>query len=67
MNQLETYHKLREIQSKLYHLRGLNTICSTEDPVSRAVSLAYDNAYGMVDKLAKRLYRDGITQGEPEE
>ena len=67
MNQLETYHKLRDIQSKLYHLRSLNTMGSTEDPVSRAVGLAYDNAYGMVDKLANKLYREGITQGEPEE
>ena len=67
MNQLETYHKLREIQSKLYHLRSLNTMGSTEDPVSRAASLAYDNAYGMVDKLANKLYREGITQGEPED
>ena len=67
MNQLETYHKLREIQSKLYHLRGLNTIGSTEDPVSRAVGLAYDNAYGMVDKIANQLYREGIAQEEPEE
>ena len=38
-----------------------------DDPVSRAASLAYDNAYGMVDKLANKLYREGITQGEPEE
>jgi hypothetical protein len=67
MNQLETYHKLREIQSKLYHLRSLNTMGSAEDPVSRAVGLAYDNAYGMVDKIANQLYREGITQGEPEE
>ena len=67
MNQLETYHKLRDMQRKIKHLRDLNTIGSTEDPVSRAVGLAYDNAYGMVDKLANRLYRDGITQGEPED
>ena len=38
-----------------------------DDPVSRAASLAYDNAYAMVDKLANKLYRDGITQGEPED
>jgi len=62
MNQLETYHKLREIQSKLYHLRSLNTMGSTEDPVSRAAGLAYDNAYGMVDKIANQLYREGIAQ-----
>jgi hypothetical protein len=67
MNQLETYHKLRDMQRKLYHLRGLNTMGSTEDPVSRAVGLAYDNAYGMVDKIANQLYREGIAQGEPEE
>ena len=62
MNQLETYHKLREIQSKLYHLRSLNTMGPTEDPVSRGVAGAYDNAYAMVDKLANKLYRDGIAQ-----
>ena len=66
MNQLETYHKLRDIQSKLYHLRGLNTMGSNDDPVSRAAGLAYDNAYAMVDKVANQLYRDGISQGEPE-
>lgn len=67
MNQLETYHKLRDIQSKLYHLRGLNTMGSNDDPVSRAAGLAYDNAYAMVDKVANQLYREGISQGEPEE
>lgn len=67
MNQLETYHKLRDIQSKLYHLRGLNTMGSNDDPVSRAAGLAYDNAYSMVDKVANQLYREGISQGEPEE
>ena len=67
MNQLEIYHKLRDIQSKLYHLRGLNTMGSNDDPVSRAAGLAYDNAYAMVDKVANQLYRDGISQGEPEE
>ena len=67
MNQLETYHKLREIQSKLYHLRSLNTMGTKDDPVSHAVGLAYDNAYGMVDKVANQLYREGISQGEPEE
>ena len=65
MNQLETYHKLRDVQRKLYHLRGLNTM-GTDDPVSRAAGLAYDNAYGMVDKIANQLYREGIAQGEPE-
>ena len=40
---------------------------STEDPVSRAVGLAYDNAYGMVDKIANKLYREGIAQEEPED
>ena len=67
MNQLETYHQLRDIQKKLYHLRGLNTVGTKDDPVSRAVGLAYDNAYGMVDKIANQLYREGIAQGEPEE
>ena len=67
MNQLETYHQLRDIQKKLFHLRDLNTLGPTGDPVSRAVSGAYDNAYAMVDKLANRLYRDGITQEEPED
>ena len=66
MNQLETYHKLRDMQRKLYHLRDLNTM-GADDPVSRAVGLAYDNAYGMVDKIANRLYREGITQEEPED
>ena len=67
MNQLETYHQLRDIQSKLYHLRSLNTMGSNDDPVSRAVGLAYDNAYGMVDKIANQLYREGIAQEDPEE
>ena len=67
MNQLETYHQLRDIQKKLYHLRGLNTMGTKDDPVSRAVGLAYDNAYGMVDKLANKLYREGITREEPED
>ena len=67
MNQLETYHQLRDIQKKLYHLRGLNTMGTKDDPVSHAVGLAYDNAYGMVDKVANQLYREGISQGEPEE
>ena len=62
MNQLETYHKLRDIQSKLYHLRSLNTMSLNDDPVSRAAGLAYDNAYVMVDKLANQLYREGIEQ-----
>ena len=66
MNQLETYHKLREVQRKIKHLRDLNTLGPTEDPVSRGVAGAYDNAYTMVDKLANELYRDGITQEEPE-
>jgi molybdenum-dependent DNA-binding transcriptional regulator ModE len=67
MNQLETYHKLRDMQRKVKHLRDLNTMGSTEDPVSRAAGLAYDNAYGMVDKIANQLYREGIAQGEPED
>ena len=67
MNQLETYHQLRDIQKKLYHLRGLNTVGTKDDPVSRAVGLAYDNAYGMVDKIANQLYREGIAQEDPEE
>ena len=67
MNQLETYHQLRDIQKKLYHLRGLNTMGTKDDPVSRAVAGAYDNAYGMVDKIANQLYREGIAQEDPEE
>ena len=67
MNQLETYHQLRDIQKKLFHLRDLNTLGTNGDPVSRAVSGAYYNAYAMVDKLANKLYRDGITQEEPED
>ena len=67
MNQLETYHQLRDIQKKLYHLRGLNTMGTKDDPVSRGVAGAYDNAYAMVDKLANKLYREGITQEEPED
>ncbi len=67
MNQLETYHKLREMQRKIKHLRDLNTLGPTEDPVSRAVSGAYDNAYAMVDKLANKLYRDGIEQENEDE
>ena len=67
MNQLETYHKLRDVQRKIKHLRDLNTLSSNEDPVSRAVGLAYDNAYGMVDKIANKLYREGIAQEEPED
>jgi hypothetical protein len=55
------------MQRKIKHLRDLNTMGSTEDPVSRAVSLAYDNAYGMVDKIANKLYREGITQEDPED
>ena len=37
-----------------------------DDPVSRAASLAYDNAYNMVDKVANRLYREGILQEDYE-
>ena len=55
------------MQRKIKHLRDLNTLGPTEDPVSQGVALAYDNAYNMVDKLANRLYRDGITQEEPED
>ena len=66
VNQLETYHQLRDIQKKLYHLRGLNTMGTKDDPVSRAASLAYDNAYNMVDKVANRLYREGILQEDYE-
>lgn len=67
MNQLETYHKLRDMQRKVKHLRDLNTMSLNGDPVAQGVALAYDNAYGMVDKIANQLYREGITQGEPEE
>ena len=66
MNQLETYHQLRDIQKKLYHLKGLNTMGTKDDPVSRAASLAYDNAHYMVDKVANRLYREGILQEDEE-
>ena len=66
VNQLETYHQLRDIQKKLYHLRSLNTMGTKDDPVSRAASLAYDNAYNMVDKVANRLYREGILQEDYE-
>ena len=62
MNQLETYHKLRDAQRKIKHLRDLNTMSSNADPVSRGVALAYDNAYNMVDKIANKLYRAGIEQ-----
>jgi len=62
MNQLETYHKLRDVQRKIKHLRDLNTMSSSGDPVSYGVALAYDNAYVMVDKLANQLYRAGIEQ-----
>ena len=62
MNQLETYHKLRDAQRKIKHLRDLNTMSSNDDPVSRGVALAYDNAYSMVDKIANKLYRAGIEQ-----
>jgi len=67
MNQLETYHKLRDMQRKIKHLRDLNTLSSNEDPVSRGVSGAYSIAYRMVDKLANELYHEGITQEEPED
>ena len=66
VNQLETYHQLRDIQKKLYHLKGLNTMGTKDDPVSRAAGLAYDNAYNMVDKVANRLYREGILQEDYE-
>ena len=66
VNQLETYHQLRDIQKKLYHLRDLNTMGTKDDPVSRAASLAYDNAYNMIDKVANRLYREGILQEDYE-
>ena len=62
MNQLETYHKLRDAQRKIKHLRDLNTMSSNGDPVSHGVALAYDNAYNMVDKIANKLYRAGIEQ-----
>lgn len=62
MNQLETYHKLRDVQRKLKHLRDLNTMNSSDDPVSYGVALAYDNAYNMIDGVANVLYRTGIEQ-----
>ena len=62
MNQLETYHKLRDVQRKLKHLRDLNTMSLNGDPVSQGVALAYDNAYSMIDKIANELYRTGIEQ-----
>ena len=67
MNQLETYHKLREVQRKIKHLRDLNTLGPTEDPVSRGVAGAYAITYRMVDRIANELYSDGITQEEPED
>ena len=67
MNQLETYHKLRDVQRKIKHLHDLNTMSLNGDPVSQGVALAYDNAYTMVDKLANRLYHEGIAQEEPED
>ena len=62
MNQLETYHKLRDAQRKIKHLRDLNTMSSNGDPVSHGVALAYDNAYSMIDKIANELYRAGVEQ-----
>ena len=62
MNQLETYHKLRDVQRKIKHLRDLNTMSSNDDPVSYGVALAYDNALNMIDGVANQLYREGITQ-----
>ena len=66
MNQLETYHKLRDVQRKLKHLRDLNIISSNSDPVFDMVALAYDNAYDMVDGIANTLYRTGIEQEDYE-
>ncbi len=66
MNQLETYHKLRDVQRKIKHLRDLNTMSLNGDPVSQGVALAYDNAHTMVDKLANELYREGILQEDEE-
>ena len=63
MNQLETYHKLRDVQRKIRYLRDLNTMNSSEEcPVSYGVALAYDNAYNMLDGVANQLYREGIEQ-----
>ena len=67
MNQLETYHKLRDVQRKLKHLRDLNTMNSNDDPVSYGVALAYDNAFNMLDGVANTLYRTGIEQENPDE
>ena len=62
MNQLETYHKLRDVQRKIKHLRDLNTMSLNGDPVSQGVALAYDNAFNMIDGVANQLYREGIEQ-----
>ena len=62
MNQLETYHKLRDVQRKIKHLRDLNTMSSSDDPVSYGVALAYDNAFNMIDSVANALYRAGVEQ-----
>ena len=62
MNQLETYHKLRDVQRKIKYLRDLNTMSLNGDPVSQGVALAYDNAFNMIDGVANQLYRDGIEQ-----
>jgi hypothetical protein len=62
MNQLETYHKLRDVQRKIKYLRDINTMNSVGDPVSHGVALAYDNAFNMIDGVANQLYREGIEQ-----
>ena len=68
MNQLETYHKLRDVQRKIKLASpDLNYINSNEDPVAYAVALAYDNAYNMIDGIANTLYRTGIEQENPDE
>ena len=60
MTDVETYHALRDIQRKIKYLRDLNTMGTKTDPVSKAAGLAYDNTYRMLDKLANRLYNEGI-------
>ena len=64
MSDVDTYHKLREIQRKIKHLRDLNVMGPNTDPISDAVGKAYSNSYDMIDKLANSLYNEGINKEE---
>jgi len=64
MKEVEIYHKLREIQRKVKHLRDLNVMGPHADPISHAVGRAYSNSYDMIDKLANSLYNEGINKEE---